>query len=120
MLSLYAQGLMGAFDHFPAEDRHEVYKKLKLRALVYHDGTLEHAGSYDANVLPPSDEAGESHKRMNREVLRKGKTWSHLAYGRVGGSSPQTTTRSRYQPATNFRFVIVVTVEGESTVRLDR
>nr|MBA3951363.1 recombinase zinc beta ribbon domain-containing protein [Rubrobacter sp.] len=95
MLSLYAQGLMGAFDHFPAEDRHGVYKKLKLRALAHQDGMLELAGSLDANVLPTSDGAAESHARMNREVLRKGESWSRLAYGRFGGSSPTTTTTRR-------------------------
>ena len=97
MLNLYAQGLMGAFDHFPAEDRHEVYKKLKLRALAYRDGMLELAGSFDANVLPTGNGAAESHARMNRGVLRKDKSWSHLAYGRFGGSSPATTTTRRFR-----------------------
>jgi AmiR/NasT family two-component response regulator len=52
MLHLYASGLMTNFDHISPQDRHDIYRKIKLKVHAHPEGTLKVEGSVDANVLP--------------------------------------------------------------------
>ncbi len=85
LLEHYASMIPGGLDNLTPEERHQVYKMLRLNAIIYADGRIEIVGAFagllDAN-LPNSvkSESTSSSTATSQTSPRRG-TGSHTACG---------------------------------------
>jgi site-specific DNA recombinase len=95
MLHLYTRGLMANFDHISPHERHDIYKKLKLRVRVHPEGTLEVEGSVDANMLPTDIETAKPRFVLVRNETPKNGERRHKKLRLVPASSTSEMSTTR-------------------------